>query len=727
MASAQIVLPVPADGTYGASIDVSAIGDARTIVLTGGDADTVVIVEGSKDATAANFVPIFSTRGMPVTLVVNDTSLFYRARLAAGALPVAVLGGENRTVSAAAIAVPAAGAGFGAATNLGTTAGPIRTFLLASQDVDSVVELHGSNDGTNYALLAVLTGVARVFTRESVRWYKARRTAGTSVDRFSVASADDFGVPVPPTGPAGGVLHGTYPNPDGLAPIAGVIPIIGGDTVQHTDDGTGATDGADFTTRAGDATDGIGGSRVDRAGDASGTGIGGEYSARAGNGTSGGSASLTGGSSSAGAGGSANLYGGASSAGVGGSLVAGAGNGTTGGGGALFSAGSASAGVGGTATLAGGNSTAGVNSGGDVVMVGGEPHGGAARGVAQIQPVDGQVELAAATSILNPGSEVFTGRRTLHGMNVAPVVAVILGAGNAIPDPFATGGNRGFMKLAIAGDLSNTATPAILGTPVDGEELFVFNPTVHSYTLSDNGTIPGSLLKLATATVVLAPGGSILLRWYATAGAWYQTELTAGTPGSAPVTPGTVTSVATGAGLTGGPITGAGSLSVPAKGIVASMQGSEAATIGKVLTADGAGGATYETPAVQASNVVTVNSAVAMAITGGAFHAFSTPLTATITVRSGGVRISLRGYALVGAVFAARFTVLRDGVDLGDATFGVFTTGGNFCVANCCFDYYDAAPPAGARVYEIRAKAETSDSVFNPDAGCPAQLILQSA
>jgi hypothetical protein len=57
---------------------------------------------------------------------------------------------------------------------------------------------------------------------------------------------------------------------------------------------------------------------------------------------------------------------------------------------------------------------------------------------------------------------------------------------------------------------------------------------------------------------------------------------------------GTVTSVATGTGLTGGPITTSGTIAIADGGVTSAQIGSGAATIGQVLTANGSGGAGWQ-------------------------------------------------------------------------------------------------------------------------------------
>jgi len=211
-------------------------------------------------------------------------------------------------------------------------------------------------------------------------------------------------------GAAGGVLGYTssaYPNPTGLAPIAGAIPILAGvDVTIAIDDGAASTDGDDLTLQAASGGDAAGAVNAGAGGNFRGNaGHGGDASAAA-SAANGASAKLYGGDGGSAAGtgefpgngGDAAMY-----AGTGGEAGTAASGGAGGGAGQFAGAGGAgsasqAAGAGGNLVLEAGG--AGADNGGGGAAGGGvDVNGGAATGPLAVGgPVDLQAGQGGATS-----------------------------------------------------------------------------------------------------------------------------------------------------------------------------------------------------------------------------------------------------------------------------------------------------------------------------------------
>jgi hypothetical protein len=67
--------------------------------------------------------------------------------------------------------------------------------------------------------------------------------------------------------------------------------------------------------------------------------------------------------------------------------------------------------------------------------------------------------------------------------------------------------------LQLAGDVVSTATPTLQDGIVDGQTFVIVNYSAWTYTISDNGTLAGSKLRLAAATVAIPPRSSLRLEW----------------------------------------------------------------------------------------------------------------------------------------------------------------------------------------------------------------------
>lgn len=70
-----------------------------------------------------------------------------------------------------------------------------------------------------------------------------------------------------------------------------------------------------------------------------------------------------------------------------------------------------------------------------------------------------------------------------------------------------------------SGNVTMTATPT-LTDGIEGQEVLIINRGAHNFILKDNGTLPGSGLRLSATTITLTNGSSVRLRWMTDT--WYQ-------------------------------------------------------------------------------------------------------------------------------------------------------------------------------------------------------------
>lgn len=130
-------------------------------------------------------------------------------------------------------------------------------------------------------------------------------------------------------------------------------------------------------------------------------------------------------------------------------------------------------------------------------------------------PIAGYLNLgsSAAPANTSPGDLTMLGRLTQS----PAIQAEITAAATAID---ATAGS--VINLTSDANYSLTATPTI-ASGEDGQELLVINVGANTITLQDEGTLPGSNLRLTAATIGLAPGDSLLLRMSSAYGFWVET------------------------------------------------------------------------------------------------------------------------------------------------------------------------------------------------------------
>lgn len=106
--------------------------------------------------------------------------------------------------------------------------------------------------------------------------------------------------------------------------------------------------------------------------------------------------------------------------------------------------------------------------------------------------------------------------RLVGGRVAVPKAAQTVVAGTAIVADYEV------VQINSAGNVTMTAAPTI-ANGVDGQMLTILNvDTADTITLQDQGTLASSNLRLAAATVALAPRQSIQLMYSATVGDWVQ-------------------------------------------------------------------------------------------------------------------------------------------------------------------------------------------------------------
>jgi len=141
---------------------------------------------------------------------------------------------------------------------------------------------------------------------------------------------------------------------------------------------------------------------------------------------------------------------------------------------------------------------------------------------------DNSLKLAAqasGTAVTNQLSAqstlVVTGAMTTQNSRIhaPPTAQTISAAGNTI-----TVGDADYLapiSNTTAGSITLTSAPTIAdGT--DGEEILLYNTGTQNVVIQDQGTLASSNLRLATATVTLAPRQSVRLVFLTAIGDWLQ-------------------------------------------------------------------------------------------------------------------------------------------------------------------------------------------------------------
>lgn len=108
------------------------------------------------------------------------------------------------------------------------------------------------------------------------------------------------------------------------------------------------------------------------------------------------------------------------------------------------------------------------------------------------------------------------GLRTAAPTVFTPSTAQVLAAATALL------ANASVVRITCSGAVTSTAAPFI-ADGVDGQMLTIVNvDTADAFTISDQGTLAGSNLRLSAATIVLGPRDSITLMYSSDIGDWIQ-------------------------------------------------------------------------------------------------------------------------------------------------------------------------------------------------------------
>lgn len=129
-------------------------------------------------------------------------------------------------------------------------------------------------------------------------------------------------------------------------------------------------------------------------------------------------------------------------------------------------------------------------------------------------PLNGYLNLGQATAPVNvnPGDLTMSGRLAQSPNEQAEITAAA-----TVVDPVAS-----VMLLTSDANYSLSATPTV-NPGDDGQELLIVNVGANTLTFQDDGTLPGSNLRLTAAIIALAPGDSLTLRYLAGISFWIET------------------------------------------------------------------------------------------------------------------------------------------------------------------------------------------------------------
>jgi len=122
---------------------------------------------------------------------------------------------------------------------------------------------------------------------------------------------------------------------------------------------------------------------------------------------------------------------------------------------------------------------------------------------------------AAKTLTIDDGADGAATLKVIGTRLAPPSASQTLAAGTALL------ANAEFVMFTCTGAVTSTAAPTI-ANGLDGQMLTVLNVGTGTWTISDQGTLASSNLRLTAATVAIAPRNSIQLVYSATVGDWVQ-------------------------------------------------------------------------------------------------------------------------------------------------------------------------------------------------------------
>jgi len=444
----------------GSWVDVSALEGSGWVYCRDGVVNIYAGTQNSYDRAVGLGA---AQAGRPIA--VPPGTKFIRADTVSGTPACAYTTDGDQTETVVAAMVCGVAPAWGATLDRGANAGP-GVFIMPPQATPDF-EVQGSPDGASWFSNGQPEGAPQRANTAwgAFRYLRARAETAISLDVVGFGKAGGGGAP---TGPAGGVLGGTYPNPDTLV----ANEALGGDDfalpidVTNATAGIGAVQVGPFDPAAASTAGRIVYFKAEDGGLSDGVGNGGD----------GGTTGVTGGRGGNGVG--------ATSPGNGGMLSL---RGGPAGGGGVGNA-----------------------DGGDVEINGGARVGSGARGDVRIGDNDlttgnvliGPIGGTANVTAFGAYFQIASARYRRDG-----VVQLVPAAGTTLePRPY------GRLANTSGGAVTITSTPSIDEAGIsDGTRVMLANvgAAADDIVLQDEATLPGSRLTLGAATRTLAQGGVI--------------------------------------------------------------------------------------------------------------------------------------------------------------------------------------------------------------------------
>lgn len=157
MANKFVNVPVPASNAAGAAVDVSAMGQTKTLVC-GGSFDATVNVEFATDDTGTDWAPLATFQGGPGNKTVDVAAHWLRVVTSAykSGAPNVDVGSSGAASVFAQIPSPPPGGGIGATVTIDSF--PLFKSVVLSGGFDGTVNIEVSEDGTSWAQVMTFHG-----------------------------------------------------------------------------------------------------------------------------------------------------------------------------------------------------------------------------------------------------------------------------------------------------------------------------------------------------------------------------------------------------------------------------------------------------------------------------------------------------------------------------------------------------------------------------------------